>query len=72
MEDVESELNKTKAELEKSVGEHMKLKEDTASKEHNLQDKISKQEEQVSVMRLETDRLKNQVRSHFVEELNMY
>ena len=58
---MEFELNKTKAELDKSIGEHMKSKEDSASKEKILQDNLNKLEEQTSTFRLENERLKNQV-----------
>lgn len=58
---MELELNKTKAELDKSIGEHMKLKEDSSSKEKTLQDNLNKLEEQSSTLRLENERLKNQV-----------
>lgn len=61
VEDMEFELNKTKAELDKSIGEHMKSKEDSASKEKILQDNLNKLEEQTSTFRLENERLKNQV-----------
>lgn len=61
MDDVEGELSKTKAELNKTIGDHMKLKEEVADKEKNLQDKITKQEEQISSLKLECDQLKNQV-----------
>ena len=58
---MESELNKTKAELDKSIGEHLKFMEDSVSKEKTLQDTLNKQEQEISTFRLENDRLKNQV-----------
>ena len=62
LEDVESELTKTKAELDKTIGEHMKTKEDSVSKERKMQETISKQEEEISTLKLENDRLTNKVR----------
>lgn len=61
LEDVETELTKTKAELDKSVGDHMKLKEETADKQHSLQDTINKMEDEISSLKLESDRLRNQL-----------
>lgn len=69
VEDIELELNKTKAELDKSIGEHMKSKEDSASKEKTLQDNLNKLEEQTSTFRLENERLKNQVKINFFNNM---
>ena len=65
VDNVEIELTKTKAELDKILDDHSKLKEEVASKEKKLQENISKQEEQLSSLKLECDRLKNQVWFHF-------
>lgn len=61
MEDVEGELSKTKAELNRTIGDHMRLKEEVASKEQKLQGTIAKQEEQISSLKLQCEQLKNQV-----------
>ena len=59
--DVESELNKTKAELDNTMSEQNKFKTEVAANQKQLNETISKQEEELSALKLEKDRLKNQV-----------
>ena len=59
--EVESELNKTKAELDNTMSEQNKFKTEVAAKQKQLNETISKQEEELLALKLEKDRLKNQV-----------
>lgn len=43
----------------------MQFKEDSTSKEKRLQENLNKLEQDVSTLRLESDRLKNQVENKF-------
>ena len=58
---METELSKARAELDNTLMEHTKLKTSTAAREKSLNVKVSKQEEELSTLRLEQDRLKNKV-----------
>ncbi|XP_057291201.1 nucleoprotein TPR-like isoform X3 [Hydractinia symbiolongicarpus] len=64
--ETEAELTTTKAELDNTISEHMKLKEVVSKKEKSLNNTINSQEEQLSSIRLERDKLKNQL--EFTEE----
>ena len=59
--EVESELNKAKAELDNTMSEQNKFKTEVAAKQKQLNETISKQEEELSAVKLEKERLKNQV-----------
>ena len=59
--EVESELNKTKAELDNTMSEQDKFKAEVAAKQKQLNETISKQEDELSALKLEKGRLKNQV-----------
>jgi len=63
---VETELTKTKAELDNTITEHTKYKDETSNKQKKLNETLSKVEEELGSVRLERERLKNQV--EFTEE----
>ena len=59
--ELQVELSKANAELDATIHEQKKLRDNIATKERTLNETLNKKNDEISTLKLETDRLKNKV-----------